>query len=319
MGTECRSFLARACACGNCQIGIIDSPMGTPDQKAEAANIPGGAVVRFLRLIRFSHTIFALPFALGALIVSANGWPSSRILFLVLACMVCARTAAMLFNRLVDWALDQRNPRTATRHLLLPRSVVVILLVLSSAGFVFAAATINRLTFLLSPIALALVFFYSVTKRFTAATHFFLGLALAIAPVGAWIAQTGNIGLAPIILAFGVISWVAGFDLIYATQDYEFDRREKIRSLVVKLGLARSLRVAQLLHGAMFAALIGFGFVAKLGPTYFWAMPLVAAALAFEHCSARDLDVVGINRAFFQSNAFVSAVFLAAVCIDRLT
>jgi 4-hydroxybenzoate polyprenyltransferase len=285
----------------------------------ETSSIPGGPLARFLRLVRFSHTIFALPFALGALIVSANGWPSPHVLILVLVCMVCARTAAMLFNRLVDWSLDQHNPRTADRHLLLSKPVVLILLLLSSAGFLFAAATINWLTLLLSPIALALVFFYSLTKRFTPATHFFLGLALAIGPVGAWIAQTGKVGLAPIVLAGGVICWVAGFDLIYAIQDYDFDRREKIHSLVVKLGVARSLHLAQLLHVAMFLALIGFGLMAKLGPIYFWAMPLVAAVLAFEHRSARNLDVAGINRAFFQSNAFVSAVFLAAICLDRLT
>jgi 4-hydroxybenzoate polyprenyltransferase len=277
----------------------------------------GGPIVRFLRLIRFSHTIFALPFALGALIVAANGWPSLRILVLVLVCMVFARTAAMLFNRLVDWSLDQRNPRTASRHLLVSKSVALTLLVLSSAGFIASAAAINRLTLILAPVALALIFFYSVTKRFTSATHFFLGLALAIAPIGAWIAQTGRIDLAPVILAAGVICWVAGFDVIYATQDYDFDRREDIRSLVVKLGIARSLRLAQLLHLLTFVALIAFGVVAQLGPIYYWSMPLIAAALFYEH-KTEKLDVAGINRAFFQSNAFVSAVFLVAVCVDRL-
>src|SRR6476469_8141610 len=207
-----------------------------------------GLVGRFLRLIRFSHTIFALPFALGALIVAANGWPSLRILFLVILGMVFARTAAMLFNRLVDWSLDQRNPRTASRHSLVSKPAAQVFLVLSSAGFIIAAAAINRLTFILAPVALALVSFYSVTKRFTSATHFFLGLALAIPPIGAWIAQTGSLDLAPVVLATGVICWVAGFDLIYATQDYDFDRREGIRSLVVKLGITRSLRLAQLLH-----------------------------------------------------------------------
>src|SRR5947199_5777394 len=277
----------------------------------------GEAVSRFLQLIRFSHTIFALPFALGALVVAANGWPSLRILVLVVVCMVFARTAAMLFNRLVDWSLDQRNPRTASRHLLVSKSVALTLLVLSSAGFVASTAAINRLTFILAPVALALIFFYSLTKRFTTATHFFLGLALAIAPVGAWIAQTGRVDLAPIILGAGVICWVAGFDLIYATQDYDFDRREGIRSLVVKLGITRSLRLAQLLHLLTFAALIGFGLVAKLGPVYYWSMPFVAAALLYEH-KTEKLDLTGINRAFFQSNAFVSAVFLTAVCLDRL-
>ncbi len=272
---------------------------------------------RFLRLIRFSHTIFALPFALGALVVAANGWPSLKVLLLVVVCMVFARTAAMLFNRLVDWSLDQRNPRTASRHLLVSKRAVQVFLVLSSAGFVVAASAINRLTFILAPVALALVFFYSVTKRFTSATHFFLGLALAVAPVGAWIAQTGRIDLAPVVLGAGVICWVAGFDLIYATQDYDFDRREGIRSLVVNLGIARSLRLAQLLHLLTFAALIGFGLAAKLGALYYWSMPLIAVALFYEH-KIDKLDLGGINRAFFQSNAFVSAVFLVAVCADRL-
>src|SRR5437899_8005531 len=277
----------------------------------------GRSVSRFLRLIRFSHTIFALPFALGALVVAANGWPSLKILLLVVVCMVFARTAAMLFNRLVDWSLDQRNPRTASRHLLVSKRAVQVFLVLSSAGFVVVAAAINRLTFILAPVALAVVFFYSLTKGFTSATHFFLGLALAVAPVGAWIAQTGRIDLAPLVLAAGVICWVAGFDLIYATQDYDFDRREGIRSLVVKLGVTRSLRVAQLLHLLTFAALIGFGIFAQLGLYYYAGMPLVAAALFYEH-KTEKLDLAGINRAFFQSNAFVSAVFLVAVCADRL-
>jgi 4-hydroxybenzoate polyprenyltransferase len=277
-----------------------------------------GSIARFLRLIRFSHTIFALPFALGALVVAANGLPSLRTFLLVVLCMVFARTAAMLFNRLVDWSLDQRNPRTALRHLLMSKFAALVLLILSSVGFVLAAAAINRLTFLLAPVALALIFFYSLTKRFTSATHFFLGLALAIAPVGAWIAQTGRTDFAPLALAAGVICWVAGFDLIYATQDYDFDRREGIRSLVVKLGITRSLRLAQLLHLGMFAALIVFGLVARLGVLYYCAMPFVAAALYYEH-KTEKLDLAGINRAFFQSNAFVSAVFLIAVCADRLS
>jgi 4-hydroxybenzoate polyprenyltransferase len=288
------------------------------DRHLENEAVPGNPLSRFLRLIRFSHTIFALPFALGALVVAANGLPSGRTLLLVLVCMVCARTAAMLFNRFVDWSLDQRNPRTASRHLLVPKSILLVALIVSSAAFLAAASAINRLTFVLSPLALAIVFFYSLTKRFTVATHFFLGLALAASPIGAWIAQRGDVDLAPFVLAIGVICWVAGFDLIYATQDFEFDRREGVRSLVVKLGIAHSLRLAQLLHLLLLVALIGFGFVAKLGPIYFCAILLVAVALVYEHRSARSLDVAGISRAFFQSNAFVSAVFLAAVCLDRL-
>ena len=279
---------------------------------------PAGAIERFLRLIRFSHTVFALPFALGALVVAANGIPGPRVLILVLVCMVCARTAAMLFNRWVDWSLDQRNPRTASRHLLLPKSVVLASLIISSAGFLIAAAAINRLTFILSPAALAIIFLYSLTKRFTSATHFFLGAALAISPIGAWIAQTGSFSPAPFVLAAGIVCWVAGFDLIYATQDFEFDKSERLHSLVVRLGIEQSLWLAQLLHLFVLLALIAFGLIARLGMIYFCTMALVAAALLFEHRSARSLDVAGINRAFFQSNAFVSAVFLVGVCLDRL-
>src|SRR5256712_241957 len=264
------------------------------DRQGEVIGL-GGPLSRFLRLIRFSHTIFALPFALGALVVAANGRPSLRTLLLVVICMVFARTAAMLFNRLIDWSLDQRNPRTASRHLLIPKSAALFSLVLSSVGFILAAGAINRLTFMLAPIALAIIFFYSLTKRFTSATHFFLGLALAIAPVGAWIAQTGRIDVAPLVLGAGIICWVAGFDLIYATQDYDFDRREGIRSLVVKLGIARSLRLAQLLHLAMLAALIVFGVTAQLGRIYYGGMPLVVAALFYEH-KTEKLDLEGFKH-----------------------
>src|SRR5215831_13835750 len=291
------------------------------DQSAVPTSLSGavkeGAVTRFLRLIRFSHTIFALPFALGALLVAAHGRPTVRTLLLVLTCMVMARSAAMLFNRLSDWSIDKRNPRTESRHRLVAKPIVWTLLVLSTVGFLVASALINATTAMLAPVALLVIWFYSLTKRFTSATHFFLGLALAVAPVGAWIAQTGRIDLPPLILGAGVICWVAGFDLIYATQDYDFDRREGIRSLVVNLGITRSLRLAQLLHLLTFVALIAFGIVAKLGALYYWSMPLIAAALFYEHKTEKR-DLAGINRAFFQSNAFVSAVFLIAVCADRL-
>ena len=274
-------------------------------------------VARFLRLVRFSHTIFALPFALGSLLVAANGRPAPRTLLLVLVCMVLARTAAMLFNRLSDWSLDQKNPRTATRHRLVRKPAAWTLLALCAAGFLVASTAINRTTALLAPAALLIIFFYSLTKRFTSATHFFLGLALAVAPAGAWIAQTGRLEFPPLVLGAGVVCWVAGFDLIYATQDLDFDRREGLRSLVVRLGVAQSLRLAQWLHVVMFAALIAFGYVASLGAIYYAAMPLIAAALFYEHRCARTLDLAGINRAFFQSNAFVSAIFLLAVAVDR--
>jgi 4-hydroxybenzoate polyprenyltransferase len=280
---------------------------------------PGNVLTRFLRLIRFSHTIFALPFALGALIVAANGRPGPRVLILVGACMVLARTAAMLFNRLVDWSVDQKNPRTATRHLLVSKPIGWLLLVITTVGFLFASAAINRVTAWLAPVALAIIFFYSVTKRFTSATHFFLGLALAVAPAGAWIAERARLDLPPLVLGAGVICWVAGFDLIYATQDADFDRHEGLHSLVVRLGVTGSLRLAQWLHAAAFLALIGFGLTANLGLPYYGATPFIAVALIYEHRAAGKLDLAAINRAFFQSNAFVSVVFVAAVVVDRWT
>lgn len=289
----------------------------TVDRRSELMD-PVSPVGRFLRLIRFSHTVFALPFALGALVVAAGGLPSARVFVLVLSCMVCARTAAMLFNRLADWSLDQRNPRTASRHRLVPRPVVILSLIIASAGFLASAAFLNRLTLFLSPVALAVILFYSLTKRFTSLTHFFLGLALALAPIGAWIAATGTIATAPLVLAVAVVLWVAGFDVIYATQDYEFDRREALRSLVVTLGIPRSLACAQVLHLLAFVGLIGFGIVTRLGTFYYAGMVLVFVTLIFEHRSARRLDVVAVNRAFFQSNACVSAIFLLGVCLDRL-
>src|SRR4051812_30096638 len=169
-----------------------------------------GSITRFLRLIRFSHTIFALPFALGALLVAANGRPSFRVLALVIVCMVLARTAAMLFNRLVDWQIDQRNPRTESRHRLIRKPIAWVLLIVISTAFLVTSAAINVMTAVLAPAALLIIFFYSLTKRFTSATHFFLGAALAVAPAGAWIAQTGGLALPPIILGAGVVCWVAG-------------------------------------------------------------------------------------------------------------
>jgi 4-hydroxybenzoate polyprenyltransferase len=276
-------------------------------------------IARFLTFIRFSHTVFALPFALGSMVVAADGLPSWRLAGLVVLAMVFARTAAMTFNRLADWEIDKRNPRTEGRHRLVPRWFAVVMLVACAAAFVGTCRFINGLCFALSPVALAIVCFYSLTKRFTAFAQFFLGLALAVAPVGAWLAVTGHFALPPLLLAAGVLCWVAGFDIIYAAQDAEVDRREGLRSLVVWLGIPRALRLAQALHAAMFVLLAVFGWVAGLGAIYLTAMVVVLGALFYEHRSAARLDVAGINRAFFQSNAVVGIVWVTAVCADRLT
>jgi 4-hydroxybenzoate polyprenyltransferase len=269
-----------------------------------------------LRFIRFSHTIFALPFALGSMVVAAHGLPHWKTVLLTVLAMVFARTAAMVFNRLADWEIDKLNPRTAGRHRLMSKPAAKALLALSAAGFVATTRFINPLCLLLSPVALVIIFAYSLTKRFTHASHFLLGLALSVAPVGAWLAVRGYFEMAPLILALAVLLWVAGFDIIYATQDHEFDRKAGLHSLAVKLGVPRSLGVAQVLHWTMLGILAAFGWAAGLGWPYGTGLALIAGALVFEHRSARSGDVDGINRAFFQSNAFVGLVFVAAICAD---
>ncbi len=276
-----------------------------------------GAVARVLQFIRFSHTIFALPFALASMFVAANGLPDLRTIGLILLAMVFARTAAMAFNRYADWEIDQRNPRTEGRHRLVSRSAAAALILASAVAFVVTTWFINRLCFVLSPVALLIVFFYSLTKRFTSFSHFFLGLALSVSPVGAWLAVRGQFDFAPLVLALGVLLWVAGFDIIYATQDHEFDRAAGLRSMVVRLGVARSLRWAEALHWAMLAVLGVFGWVAGMGPAYYAGLLPIAGAIVYEHRSAARLDVEGINRAFFTSNAFVGLVFVVAVFVDR--
>ncbi len=276
-------------------------------------------IARVLAFIRFSHTVFALPFALGAMLAAAHPWPSPKIFALIVLAMVFARTAAMTFNRLADWKIDRRNPRTAGRHKLVARPVAVALLAVSSLAFIGTVRFINPLCFALSPLALAIVFFYSLTKRFTSYSHFFLGLALAVSPVGAWLAVSGRFDFPPLLLALAVLFWVAGFDLIYATQDYEFDKNEGLKSLVVRLGLARSLVLAQWLHAAMWVLLIGFGVACARGAFYYAGMALIFPVLIFEHRTAQKMDIAAINRAFFNSNAFVGAVFVAAILLDKLT
>ncbi|HEX6562926.1 MAG TPA: UbiA-like polyprenyltransferase [Chthoniobacterales bacterium] len=273
---------------------------------------------RILKFIRFSHTVFALPFAVGSMLVAAKGFPSLVIIGLILLAMVFARTAAMAFNRVADWETDKLNPRTAGRHKLVSKGTAYTLVSFSSIAFVLVCSLINPICFLLSPVALAVIFFYSFTKRFTSYTQFFLGLSLAIAPVGAWLAVRGEFAWPPIILALGVIFWVGGFDLIYATQDYDFDRKQGLHSMVVRFGVPASLRLAQGMHAVLLLCLLGFGMVANLGWIYYLSLVAVGGALFYEHRAAANLDLAGINRAFFQSNAFVSLVFVLAVGMDVL-
>lgn len=272
----------------------------------------------FLTFIRFSHTIFALPFALGSMFVAAHGLPPVRIFALVVMSMVFARTAAMTFNRLVDWEIDKRNPRTAGRHKLVSKRFAIGACAISAVLFIVTTWFLNPLCFALSPLALIIVFFYSLTKRFTHGAQLFLGLALAVAPIGAWLAVAGSFAWPPLVLGASVLCWVAGFDIIYATQDAEVDKREGLRSMVVWLGISRALAVATLLHTAALAGFLLFGALAQLGPIYFVGLGFVGAGLIYEHVLAGKGTIAAINKAFFQVNATVSAIFVLSTLADRL-
>jgi 4-hydroxybenzoate polyprenyltransferase len=274
------------------------------------------SIRRYFEFVRFSHTVFALPFALASMTVAAGGWPEWRVFLLILAAMVCARTAAMGFNRIVDWRFDAWNPRTSGRHLpagKISKAGAWALVCGSGALFVVTTYFINRLCFVLSPVALGIVLFYSLTKRFTDFTHFFLGLSLAVAPVGAWLAVTGSFAWPPIVLAVAVVLWLTGFDVIYATQDYDFDKDAGLHSLPVRWGIAGSLRFARWAHVAMVVALAGFGLISGLNWPYFTGLGLIAGCLVYEHWLAGKGDPVSLNVASLRVNGVISVIFLVAV------
>ena len=274
------------------------------------------ALRQYFEFVRFSHTVFALPFALASMFVA--GWPGWKTFLLILAAMVCARTAAMGFNRIVDWKFDAWNPRTSGRHLparKIGRMEAWMVVVMGAAGLVVTSYFINRICFVLSPVALAVVFFYSLTKRFTDFTHFFLGVSLAVAPVGAWLAVTGNFAWPPIVLAVAVVFWLTGFDIIYATQDYDFDKDAGLHSLPVRWGVAGSLRFARVAHVAMMVALTGFGLISGLNWPYFAGLGLIVGCLVYEHHLAGKGDPVSVNVASLRVNGVISVIFLGAVIL----
>jgi 4-hydroxybenzoate polyprenyltransferase len=267
-----------------------------------------------LELIKFSHSVFALPFALSAMLVAAHGVPDLRTLLWILWCLVSARTAAMAFNRWADWDYDTFNPRTKRRSELGTRGTTLTLCVIALVAFVFGSAQINFLCLALCPVACLIILGYSLTKRFTAYSHAFLGLALAAAPMGAWAATTGSLfSPLPWLMAAAVWCWVFGFDLIYATQDVEFDRQAQLFSFPAKYGVAAALRLARTLHLFTWLILLAFGSLAGLGMSYYTAMGLIFLALIIEHLLCRSSDLAKINVAFFQMNALVGLILVIGV------
>jgi len=273
----------------------------------------------YLSFVRFSHSVFALPFALtGALLAWRHHPFSWAQVGWIVVCMVGARSAAMGFNRLVDARFDALNPRTAMREL--PRGAMTqreaaLFVAVASIVFVFGASRLNTLCFVLAPVALVIVFWYSLAKRFTTYTQLFLGLAMAVAPVGGWIAAGGRGGAEPWLLGLAIGLWVGGFDILYACQDVEFDRGHGLRSIPVRFGVARAILLSRLMHVATVIVMAALWRVADLPSLYFIGVAFVAALLAYEQSlvSARDLSQV--KRAF-DLNGYVGIVYFAATALS---
>jgi 4-hydroxybenzoate polyprenyltransferase len=267
----------------------------------------------YAAFVRFSHSVFALPFALaGALLASrhvAVTWPT---IGWILVAMVSARSAAMGFNRIADARLDALNPRTAAREL--PRGVMshgeaIAFVVVASAVFIFAASRLNPVCLALSPVALAIVFWYSLAKRYTTWTQLFLGLAMAVAPVGGWLAVGGRGGWEPWLLALAIGTWVGGFDVLYACQDLDFDRAHGLRSIPVRFGIRASLAISRLMHVIAVAGFVALALVAPLGTIYLVGVAVVAALLVYEQSLVRADDLSQVKRAF-DLNGYVGILYL---------
>jgi 4-hydroxybenzoate polyprenyltransferase len=274
-----------------------------------------------LEMIKFEHTVFALPFALMAAVLAAGGLPSWPVLFWILLAMVGARSSAMAFNRLVDYEFDRRNPRTASRALpagLLTPLQVWLFVVVTTALFFLAAWRLNALALALAPVALAVIWGYSFTKRFTSLCHVFLGLAIGIAPSAAWIAVRGSLDPAPVLLTAAVLLWVGGFDVIYACQDVDFDRGAGLRSLPARLGLARALGISRLMHLGAVALLLALPQRLPLGVVYYIGVAAAAVLLAYEHILVKPHDLSRVNAAFFTVNGFVSIGLFLFTAADVL-
>jgi 4-hydroxybenzoate polyprenyltransferase len=272
----------------------------------------------FARLVTLSHSVFALPFALAAALLAWREVPVTLVqLGLLVACLVTARSSAMGFNRIVDRDFDARNPRTAQREL--PRGVLsvraaAVFTAANAALFVLCAALLGPATLALAPVALAVVWGYSFTKRFTPLSHLVLGLGLALAPTGVWIALTGSYGVVPALLSVAVLTWVAGFDILYACQDVDFDRAQGLHSIPARFGIAGAIRVSRVFHVGTIAAMLMVGVAADLPAVYFAGVAVVAALLWYEQSLVADDDLSQVKRAF-DLNGYVGVVYFAATAL----
>jgi len=296
-------------------------------QLVKASSTITGRLLTTLEMIKIEHTLFALPFAfLGAALAARDIEPQpgtfwiSKFVWITLA-MVGARSAAMTFNRIADRKVDAANPRTAGRALpagLLDLRFAAVFTVVSSVLFLLAASQLNRLTLILSPVALGSVLFYSYTKRFTSFSHLVLGWCLAIAPSGAWIAIQGRLTLPPVLLSLSVMLWTAGFDIIYACQDYDFDRSVGLHSIPERFGINKSLWIARGVHALMFLSLVLFFWRSQLGWLGLVGVGATGALLVYQHSIVKPDDLSRLNAAFVTTNAFVSVILFVTMASDAL-
>lgn len=280
-----------------------------------------GRIRTTLEMIKFEHSVFALPFALTGAFLALRGWPSWRQILWIIVAMVGARSAAMTFNRIADLKFDRLNPRTKMRALVsghLTTGFAIGFTVVSSALLVLAAWELNPLTFKLSPVALAVLLGYSYTKRFTWFSHLVLGICLGISPIAAWIALRGDVKLPVLLLGAAVACWVAGFDLIYACQDVEIDRRIGLRAFPARFGVAAALYGSIALHVIMLVLLIAVARLSHLGWVAGAGLAAVAALLVYEHSLVKPSDLSRINAAFFTINGYVSLLFFLTWATDIL-
>lgn len=269
--------------------------------------------------IRFSHTVFALPFAFMSAFIASEGLPSINKIIWILLAMVGARSASMAYNRIVDAKYDAMNPRTKNRALpsgKISQRYYLFFLLSSAVLFVFSAYQLNPLCFLLSPVALGVIFFYSWTKRFTMYSHFFLGLALSLAPIGAWIAIREEITIIPLLLGSAVIFWLAGFDIIYACQDIKFDKQAGLFSIPQKFGIKKALKLSSIFHLIMVIFLMLLLLQKQLGWVYLSGIIIVSALLIYEHSIVKHDDISKINVAFFNINGQISILLMVLTLID---
>jgi len=274
-----------------------------------------------LEMIKWEHSVFALPFALTGAVLAAGGWPAWRVVGWIVVCMVAARTAAMAFNRLADARIDAENPRTAMRALpagVLGRGFVTGFVLVSAAVFVLGAARLNRLTLELSPVALLIVLVYSLMKRVTRWSHLVLGLALGIAPSAAWIAVRGSLDWRIVVLTGAVLLWVGGFDVLYACQDFEHDRRVGLNSVPQAFGVQAAFWIARAMHLGMLGLLVWLAVLFGMGKVAMAGIVVVALLLLYEHSIVSPKDLRRMNAAFFTLNGIISVLFFGFVAADVL-